>query len=129
VQRNKSFIVVFLFGIFLPGLKAQSYSFFPSSKLPARSVSKPDQKWVAIGVSPASTSPFFSATSLLLQGSSDKMNIMQIVPGDYYVRHFGFVCKKEWQFEKTTHVPLRFRLGSLDYCNSLEGKRSSPRQQ
>ena len=128
MQRNKTFIVVFLSGIFVPGLKAQSYSFFPSSKLPARSVSEPDQKWVGVGVSPATTSSFFSASSLLLQEPSDKTILMQIVPGDYYVQHFGFVCKKEWQFEKTTHVPLRFRLGSLDYCNTLEQKNGSTHQ-
>lgn len=44
------------------------------------------------------------------------------IPADYYTRNFGFFCKKELQFEKTIHVPLRFRLGSLEQCNSLEGK-------
>ena len=46
-----------------------------------------------------------------------------VLPGDYYTQHFGFFCKKELAFEKFTKVPLRFRLGSLQQCNMLEGKR------
>jgi hypothetical protein len=41
---------------------------------------------------------------------------------DYYSRHFGFFCKRELELEKTIHVPVRFRLGSLENCNRLEGK-------
>jgi hypothetical protein len=47
------------------------------------------------------------------------------IPADYYTRSLGFFCKKEWEFEKKVHIPLRVRLGSLDYCNYLEGKNNS----
>lgn len=45
-----------------------------------------------------------------------------VITADFYTCNFGYFCKKELQFEKATKIPLRFRLGSLQYNDYLEGK-------
>ena len=47
---------------------------------------------------------------------------LSVINADHYTRNFGFFCKKELQFEKITKVPFKFRLGTVEYCNWMEGK-------
>jgi hypothetical protein len=57
--------------------------------------------------------------------NNSKKNLLPpitVIPQDYYTQHFGMMCKKELAIEKATKIPLRFRLGSLQQCNYLEGK-------
>ena len=40
----------------------------------------------------------------------------------YYTANFGWACLQELKLEKATRLPLRFRLGSKDHVDYLEGK-------
>jgi hypothetical protein len=51
-----------------------------------------------------------------------KIKKTKTVAPDFISKNQGFICRKEWLLEKKTGLPLRVRLGSLDYVNKLEGK-------
>lgn len=49
-------------------------------------------------------------------------NLLSPVSKNFSTTQLGIVCKKEFEFEKMTSIPLRLRIGSLDYTNYLEQK-------
>jgi len=71
-----------------------------------------------IQLQPVSNQPSYAQKMDSLRKSPVK-----ILPPDHYVKGLGFFCKKELQLEKVTKIPFRFRLGSLEYTDQLEGKR------
>ena len=42
---------------------------------------------------------------------------------NYYSTQLGFFCKQEIKIEKTAKIPFKFRLGSVEDCDRMEGKR------
>ena len=63
--------------------------------------------------------------SLVFKTRSTPVSLIKpivVVRPDFMSISQGFMCKQEWKFEKKVGLPLRFRLGSLEYVNKMEGK-------
>ena len=67
--------------------------------------------------------PYSASSTFQEKLDSLKQRPVKILPSDHYVKGLGFFCKKELQLEKATKIPFRFRLGSIEYTDQLEGKR------
>lgn len=45
---------------------------------------------------------------------------------NFYASNLGFFCQQEIKIEKAVKFPVKFRLGSVESCNHLEGKYLRP---
>ena len=65
----------------------------------------------------------------LEENQKNTFNLMkkeqQQMPAAYAYKDLAFFCKIEVQLEKAVKLPVKFRLGSVDYVDYLEGKRAS----
>jgi hypothetical protein len=68
--------------------------------------------------------PFYSiqAKTLLVKHSVILSNSKKVISPDFYVRQLPFFCRQEIKFEKATRIPFRFRVGSIEDCDRMEGK-------
>ncbi|HLF65718.1 MAG TPA: hypothetical protein VI603_18295 [Saprospiraceae bacterium] len=70
--------------------------------------------------------PRAGSTSILIFGKGAQENVLSM-PTPYRIQpwtltHQSFFCRIESQIERRSRIAPRFRLGSLDYTNWLEGK-------
>jgi hypothetical protein len=64
-----------------------------------------------------------SVNLFLNRDNTSLVKYSSAIPENFYTQHFGVMCKQELAIEKATKIPIRFRLGSLQQCNYLEGKK------
>ena len=114
LQRFYNFIVVCLFLLAGNGVSAQSGRLGVATSLSFGA--KP------VLLRPAQTGKTLPPIQPVIPVYRCWLPAVTCISQDFYTSHFGFFCKKELQFEKSTSIPMRFRLGSLDYVNKLEGK-------
>lgn len=53
------------------------------------------------------------------------VNPQPLLSANYYSTQLGFFCKQEIKFEKIAKIPFKFRMGSVEDCDRLEGKHRS----
>src|SRR4051812_828553 len=128
VQRPSIFIVVLLLSL--------SNKSFSQQLLPRIEQNSPhilSQSEISIGIHQAGRRDFLLGTSFIKPGlhtgqyelqqpQFTKYQVISPVPAKFYTSKLSFFCSKEFQFERKTSIPLRLRVGSLEYTDMMEGK-------
>lgn len=68
--------------------------------------------------------PQRDSSSVILKQLPDSLKYfsLRVLPPDYYAANLGFFCKKELKIQKAVKMPVKFRLGTVEYCDRIEGK-------
>ncbi len=91
-------------------------SFYP---VPQKSPKTPDFRELhAVGTRTRFPGATWSVASVVQQ---NPLVPVKLAP-DYIFSQWGIICVGEYRLQQKTGLPLRFRLGSLEYVNALEGK-------
>lgn len=129
------YLVVVLIFMFSGEASAQQQFVEKFSKRPAV-VGFSDSVWPGYsGILKFSKNPDGQFQGKIVKNRIDLLNsralLFKISPvqNHFYIQNQSFFCRKEWQFEKATSIPLRLRLGSMEYTNYLEKKPNAIRPQ
>jgi hypothetical protein len=49
---------------------------------------------------------------------------LRVLASNYYSNNLPFFCRQELQIQKLVKVPVKFRIGSVEEVDKLEGKHS-----
>ncbi len=118
VQRVAGFLVVFLL------------MFFGSSsgqRFPAPGIAVPGLKKVHFQQTVKSFQSQFGTVSILRATDCTRppaFNLLNLPTSRTYINNLGFFCRQELKLDKVLAVPVRFRLGSKEYVDWMEGKGS-----
>ena len=61
-------------------------------------------------------------TNLFFRDSLSFSRKVSVITPDYYSKNLPFFCDKELKMQKKIKIPVKIRVGSVDYVDKLEGK-------
>jgi hypothetical protein len=81
-------------------------------------------KLVPMAISPFTITKKKQVITFLATPQVNKRTVSpsMLVSPTFYCNNLAYFCKKEIKFEKATKILFRFRLGSVQYVDYLEGK-------